>query len=185
MLPAENIPTVQNAAVVQGDRDPGPRQIPLDRGTVVNDPSGTREETGFVPPPTNVTGNGRDDVALGGYTYAGNCLVVKDWRVLAEDSGSDGMDVTWSSFWESGGTVAHAGGFNCFWDAYGFYNTPGTYVAKQLEAVMGDLNERLRVERRRAEGIFNPLRDYLSVMVIVAPEFTQELPQAIPHWSQM
>ncbi|CAE7794535.1 GIP, partial [Symbiodinium necroappetens] len=130
-------------------------------------------------------------IGTGGYTYQGNCLVVEDWRVPAENSGSDSMDLSRGSFWESGWTMASAG--NYLWDACAFYDTEGVNgcggVAKQLEAAMGDLNERLQMEKRRAEEatleIYNLPRDYWSVMVIVAPEFIQELPQAIPHWSLM
>ena len=194
-LSAEMIPTVQNAAVAQGDRDPGPRQIPLNRGTVVNDPSGTREETGFVPPAMNVTGSGRDDVALGAPLFPrfmpsplpGQSPVSAQgttptrataWLSKIGEYLQRTVEVTaWTSHGAASGS--QVGQWPVQETAYGMpapSTTPRASmaavenrapsstgsagitpelvqaeVAKQLEAAMGDLNERLQMERRRAE----------------------------------
>ncbi|CAE7596997.1 unnamed protein product [Symbiodinium sp. CCMP2592] len=53
-------PTAQSVTADQGDRDQVSRQIPPSGGTVMYEPSGTREETGFVPSSASVSGLGRD-----------------------------------------------------------------------------------------------------------------------------
>ncbi|OLP74777.1 hypothetical protein AK812_SmicGene45589, partial [Symbiodinium microadriaticum] len=127
---------VQSVEAAVAADDVQPCQLPRGHGTMVVEPSVRREDTGPVATMANFSGPGRDETLQGDRdNYQGCSLAFTTGRLLTEDCGGHLVDYPWDDQ-----------------DHHQRQEQPQqAEVARQLEAAMGEMQDRLRKERERSD----------------------------------